>query len=317
MSAARVLIDSSQFPENVWAQLLESLRSRKINHKFHYDSYKQAEKWLALHEAFSPARRDLDCKRIYDDAFRAAASQIDKGAHVIGLGCGGGQKEARLLRLVQDASYSPCDVSLPLVLAARSAALEIVSEEKCWPVVCDLAEAKDLQSLFPQEGKRLVTFFGMIPNFEPQAILSKLASLLRKEDLLLFSANLAPGENYDEGVRTVLPQYDNELTKEWLMTLLLDLGVESKDGEAMFSIEQASGNYLRVVANFKFITAREIRVGRASFSFSAGESIRLFFSYRYQPQHVVQLLKEQGIEVVQQWITLSGEEGVFLCQLTN
>jgi len=42
----------------------------------------------------------------------------------------------------------------------------------------------------------LVTFFGMIPNFESQEILPKLASLIRSKDFLLFSANLAPGENY-------------------------------------------------------------------------------------------------------------------------
>ena len=51
MPSANVVVHSSQFPENVSRGLLESLRSRKINHKFHYDSYKQAQKWLALHEA--------------------------------------------------------------------------------------------------------------------------------------------------------------------------------------------------------------------------------------------------------------------------
>ena len=42
--------------------------------------------------------------------------------HVAGLGCGNGYKEARLLRLLaaqgRELSYVPCDVSLPLVLAA-------------------------------------------------------------------------------------------------------------------------------------------------------------------------------------------------------
>jgi L-histidine N-alpha-methyltransferase len=314
MSAANILIDSSQFPGAVHAQLLESLRSRRINHKFHYDSYKQAQKWLALHEGYSPARRDLDCERIYDEAFATAAAQVGHGVHVIGLGCGGGQKEARLLRLVQDSSYWPCDVSLALVLTAREAALKILPEERCSPVVCDLAEAKDLASLFPKQGKRIVTFFGMIPNFEPSVILPKLASVLTKDDLLLFSANLAPGEDYGAGVRTILSQYDNELTKEWLLTVLLDLGAEREDGQVEFSIEQTGEGYFRVVADFVFTNACEIRVRSVSFTFTAGEKLRLFFSYRYQPQHIVQLLKAQGISVVQQFITRSEEEGVFLCE---
>ena len=40
----------------------------------------------------------------------------------------------------------------------------------------------------------------MIPNFEPQIILPKLATLVRPKDFLLFSANLAPGKNYAAGV---------------------------------------------------------------------------------------------------------------------
>ena len=63
MALANVTIHSSQFPENVRRDLLRSLRARRINHKFHYDSYKQAQKWLALHEACSPSRTDPGCRR--------------------------------------------------------------------------------------------------------------------------------------------------------------------------------------------------------------------------------------------------------------
>jgi L-histidine N-alpha-methyltransferase len=313
MSAANVLIDPSQFPEAVWAQLLESLRARKINHKFHYDSYKQAHKWLALHEAYSPARRDIDCERIYNDAFKAVACDI-KGGHVIGLGCGGGQKEARLLKLLRDASYSPCDVSLALVLTARAAASASVPDARCWPVVCDLAEANDVSALFPSQGQRIVTFFGMIPNFEPQMILPKLASVLARDDVLLFSANLAPGENYAAGVNKVLSQYDNELTAGWLMTLLFDLGVEPADGSMSFEVEEAQNGLRRIVAQYHFDKSRDLQVGHEKITIQRGEKIRLFFSYRYQPGQVVALLKEHGIEVVDRWITQSQEEGVFLCR---
>ena len=66
----------------------------------------------------------------------------------------------------------------------------------------------------------------MIPNFEPQVILPRLAGMIRPEDYLLLSANLAPGADYAAGVQRILPLYDNTLTREWLMTFLLDLGVE-------------------------------------------------------------------------------------------
>src|SRR4051812_43598131 len=75
-SLANVLIHSSQFPENVRRDLLESLRSRQVNHKFHYDSVKQTQKWLALHQAHSPSRNDADCLAIYDRCFETAVQEI-------------------------------------------------------------------------------------------------------------------------------------------------------------------------------------------------------------------------------------------------
>ncbi|HYV26559.1 MAG TPA: L-histidine N(alpha)-methyltransferase, partial [Candidatus Eisenbacteria bacterium] len=236
-SVIQVFVHTSQFPERVRRDLLASLRTRQVNHKFHYDSYKQTQKWLALHEAWSPVRTDPNCEAIYDASFRAAAQAISSPlVTVIGLGCGGGQKDIRLLRLLarpgRNLVYLPCDVSAAMVLAAANAAKVVV--EDCRPLVLDLALAGDLAEtvadIAPREAARLATFFGMIPNFAPDTILPRLAQLIAPEDYLLFGANLAPGSDYDSGVQKILPQYDNELTREWLLTFLLDLGVERVDG---------------------------------------------------------------------------------------
>jgi hypothetical protein len=155
----------------------------------------------------------------------------------------------------------------------------------------------------------------MIPNFEPERILPKLASLIHKNDFLLFSANLAPGKNYVTGVKQILPQYDNDLTRDWLMTFLLDLGVEKKDGELRFAIEDGGFDLKRVAAQFCFSRARQIKVDDECFKFRRGESIRLFFSYRYTPERAQTILAGYGLKVCGQWIAKSGEEGVFLCRL--
>ena len=332
MSAtASITIHSSQFPGAVRRDLLESLRARRVNHKFHYDSVKQTQKWLALHQAYSPTRNDADCRVIYENGFAAATEKIKaKRVHVIGLGCGGGQKDTRLLKLLKgrgrEIVYTPCDVSAAMVLVARQTALGVVPEQNCFPVVCDLATADGLPEMVglarcadrtPQRGvptTRLVTFFGMIPNFEPQDILRKLASLIGPKDWLLFSANLAPGKNYAEGMKKILPQYDNELTRDWLMTFLLDLGIEKADGELRFAIEDGGSHLKRVVARFHFSRARQIKIDDESFEFRRGESIRLFFSYRYTPERVRKILAGHDLEVCEQWIAKSGEEGVFLCR---
>ncbi|HXT12206.1 MAG TPA: L-histidine N(alpha)-methyltransferase [Candidatus Angelobacter sp.] len=322
MSQVNVAIHSSQFPDAVRRDLVESLRARAVNHKFHYDSVKQTQKWLALHQIHSPSRNDEDCAAIYDAGFEVAAAGIEaKRVHLIGLGCGGGQKDTRLLRLLNnrgvDIFYTPCDVSTAMVLTARQTALSVCADENCFPFVCDLAGADDLSRAFEQRNTqhatRLLTFFGMIPNFEPEMILTKLASSVRAEDWLLFSANLAPGGDYEAGVKKVLPQYDNALTRDWLMTFLLDLGVQEDDGELRFDIEDVA-ELKRIVARFRFEKARAVALESERFEFRNGEFIRLFFSYRYTAELVRERLERHGLAVLGQWITKSEEEGVFLCR---
>jgi uncharacterized SAM-dependent methyltransferase len=319
LSVANVLIHASQFPENVRRDLRASLRTRHVNHKFHYDSVKQTQKWLALHQAYSPTRNDADCRAIYEKSFAAAAAQIkSRRVHVIGLGCGGGQKDTRLLKLLQargkEVFYTPCDVSAAMVLTARQTALAAVPERNCFPFVCDLATADDLQKFLVTRHPSLVTFFGMIPNFESGKIMPKLASLVRPKDFLLFSANLAPGKNYAAGMKKILPQYDNPLTRDWLMTFLDDLGIARRDGDLRFAVENGRFGLKRVVANFHFRRSCRIEIESETFSFKNGDLIQLFFSYRYTPGRVRTVLNQHGLKVHEQWIAKSEEEGVFLCR---
>ncbi len=240
---------------------------------------------------------------------------------LVGLGCGGGQKDASILCALagqgRALSYSPCDISLSLVLTASLAAQTAVAGVPCHPLVCDLAGAADLPTVFARQDAAakacLFTFFGMIPNFEPEVIMPRLAALLRQDDLLLFSANLAPGPDYAAGVRQVFPGYDNQLTRVWLMTFLLDLGVEQGDGKIEFSIEDSKAGLKRIVADFRFDQPRELEVCGEDFNFAPGDSIRLFFSYRHTPALVRTILARHGVSIMDHWVTRSGEEGVFLC----
>jgi L-histidine Nalpha-methyltransferase len=333
-SVVSLNIHASQFPGAVRRDLIESLELRQVNHKFHYESFKQAAKWLALHQAYSPSRTDPDCADTYDRAFAETTRRVEADAvHLVGLGCGGGQKDARCLALLARAGkrlcYTPCDVSTALVLEARRAALERVPESECVPLVCDLVRTQDLPTLLetelapgrgnnamiqPSRFARILTFFGMIPNFDPRQILPALSALVRPSDWLLFSANLAPGSDYGAGVRQILPLYDNALTREWLMTFLLDLGVENADGEIRFQIEEDPTLPLlaRIAAYFSFSRAREIWMEGRVFTFGAGDQIRLFFSYRHTPQLIRTMLGQHGLQVIEEWVTRSVEEGLFL-----
>ncbi|HUD82555.1 MAG TPA: L-histidine N(alpha)-methyltransferase [Candidatus Saccharimonadales bacterium] len=322
-STVSVAVHPSQFPGSIRRELIQRLRQRRIPPKFHYQSYKQSQKWLVLHDAWSPSRTDPDCGAVYDRSFAAAGGLVaERRVRVIGLGCGGGQKEARLLVLLaeqgRELSYTPCDVSLALVLTATEEATRAVEAARCSPLLCDLAVADDLPAVLDRleerEAPRVITFFGMIPNFEPENIAPRLAALVRPGDVLLVSANLAPGPDYAAGVRRILPGYDNAETRDWLLTFLFDLGIEPGDGTLQIHIEEAQA-LKRIAADFHFLRDRALRIYDEGVEFRAGESLRLFFSYRYTPEKSERLLSSHRLKLEGQWITKSGEEGVFACRL--
>lgn len=318
-----ILVDASQFPEAVARNLFESFKTRRLNHKFLYSSYRQAAKWLKLHEAHSPARNDPDCQRVYDEAFRGACEMMKhQRVTVIGLGCGGGQKDARFLELLardgRKVRYVPADVSMPLVLTAAERARAIKRVVVASGLVCDLGTAADLAKTFkrivPATTARLFTFFGMMPNFEPDAILPRIAKLVRRGDLLLLSANLAPGEHYRKGVEKVLLQYANDLTNDWLLAFLEHFGVQPSDGKMEWRLEETSERLLRICGEYRFRKKVAIDCEGQTFQFSPQESVRLFFSYRYTPERLQAVLKPHGLTMEKQWITSSEEEGVFVCR---
>jgi len=212
--------------------------------------------------------------------------------------------------------YTPVDVSMAMVLVAHQTTAPIADEAR--PLVCDLAAVEDIASVLghvsPKKSARVLTFFGMMPNFEPQAVLPKLPGVLCSDDLLLLSANLAPGEDYEVGLRQVLRLYDNALTRDWLLMFMLDLGVEKNDGALEWAIESCPGDLMRLTAWFRFEHSRSLRVAGEEFQFRPGEKIRLFFSYRYTVDRLHHHLDRYGLRVQDEWVTKSGEEGVFLCR---
>jgi len=327
MSTVAVHIHPSQFPAGVEAAFCESLHRRRMNHQFHYDTPRQAARWLRVHEAYSPARQDDSCLAAYEQAVAATAEGLGSGpVTVVGLGCGGGQKEAALLRAlharpaVRPLRYVPADVSPGLALVARAAALatDAVRAEEVAPLVLDLAATEDwreaLEGVAPGGARRIVTFFGMLPNFSPNQVLPRLAALLAPDDLLLVSANLAPGPDYGAGVRLVLPLYDNAPTAEWLFTVLEGVGISADDGRIEFGIAACpEGSGLRrIEADFVFRRASEARYAGRAWPFAAGERFGLFFSYRHTPERVAALFAPLGLALHGQWLNAAGDEGVFL-----
>jgi SAM-dependent methyltransferase len=317
-----VAIHPSLFPEAVQARLLASFQTRRIHGAFHYDTARRAHRWMQVHATHSPAVTADDARSIYDQAARESVVGLAPGAWgCIGLGCGSGHKEARVAAALaargSSVTYLPLDVSVPLVLISREAALAQLPNLTVHPIAADLTDASDLSSvinpLLPAGAGRFFTLFGMLPNFEPEFIFGRMASWLRPGDRLLFSANLAPGPDLEAGVRAVLPQYDNPETKAWLRTLLEDHGVSTDCGSVVFHIEPVHGfpGCARIAADWVVSQSSELVLDGESFPLLPGERLRLFFSCRHTPGSIEFGLRSHGLRLAQSWIAGSGEEGVF------
>ena len=320
MAFTPIRVHASQHPAAIARVLLSSLRDRAVNHKFHYASYKQARQWNTLFSQYSPFVNDPACAQAYEQSYIHTAQRITASSmHIISLGCGSGEKDLRLLQSLRNSGrhsqYTPVDVSMPLVVMAHTQA-EKAGFSPSAGIVCDLLEPLLLSDLAPEAetSRTLVTFFGMIPNFEPKAILPNIAAILRPGGYLLLSGNLASGDDYEAGVRKVLPQYDNPCTEAWLLMFLEDLGVTRDDGRLAWTIEP-DPHYpalRRLSAYFRFNGSRTVQVENEEFAFAPGEQIRLFFSYRYTVEHLRNVLDDHGLGVRQTWV--SGEEVVVLCE---
>lgn len=320
----QVYLHSSQFPEQVYQDYLEGFKQQKIPHKFHYDSVKQSQKWLKIHEAFSPSRNNQDCVVSYEQCFEKTATILNNKSVVelIGLGSGGGTKDTLLLSSLittnKELIYYPIDVSLSLAVISAQKARNNYPQVSVKPVVCDLLYADNLIKQLSSENnsQKIITFFGMIPNFTPEEILPILNNFLNQDDILLLSANLAPGDNYLAGIEKILPQYDNDLTKDWLMTILTDVGILESNGKINFTIEndQKISDLKRINAHFLLNEDVTLQLDEEIIKWQKNDQIQLFFSYRYTTEKVKIILQEYNINVVEYWEAPNQEEAIYLCQ---
>jgi len=281
------------------------LKQRRVNPKFHYETQKQSELWLKVHEQFAPP---ADVSGLYEGAGQYL-SQLIKPDHLtlVGLGCGGGEKDISILReLPARVNFIPTDVSVPLV---QKVAQRANRDGLCvgLSLAFDLFSTENVRGFMGQHlsSLNIFTSFGLIPNFGPQEIFPKLHSLLKPEDYLLLSANLAP-----EGIDKVLWQYDNQPTKDWLDQFLHRFG--QANGRVTITTER-SQQLDFISARFIFSSTSILRSGVNEFVFEPDDQIDLFTSYRYTEDSLKTTLSEHRIDVVKEFISQNGEEGVFIC----
>ncbi len=106
------------------------------------------------------------------------------------------------------------------------------------------------------------------------------------------------------------------MTKDWLITVLTDVGVNQDDGIIQFDIEadQEYPDAHRITAYFELKRDVSFKLDRNLIQWQAGERVRLFFSYRYTTPMIQKVLNHYQIDVLASVEAANQEEGVYLCR---
>lgn len=302
-----------------------SLQSGAIDHLFHYQGVKQSQLWLDVHRAHAPLSADPSFEDIFRKiSLKTARDHARRSVHVIALGPGGGEKEAWLLEALRKEDctlrYTPVDAGLELALLSAERAAPFLDAETL-PIVGDLSLLQQLPAWldrYPENEARIYTAFGLTPNFLPSWLFSRLSSLMRPQDPLLLSANLAPLdefkdhglESYRAACETVLPQYNNPETLRWLSQVLEDWGIAGSLSAPTFEVQNFE-DILGFGLHSKWLSETRFEWENTPFHAQAGQSLRLFFSLRYTPKRLDQTLQRFGLTLGDGFTTPCRQEGVW------
>jgi uncharacterized SAM-dependent methyltransferase len=321
---ANVAVHESASPEFLREQILSALVQGRVHPHLLYSGLRQTGFWIALYQAFSPAKQDPECIEMYEAAFTRASKNIRGNvAHLVSLACGDGTKDVRCLEQIRAsdraALYTPVDISFEMVLRASRTAITTLRGLQSTPLICDLAHCSVLPAILkgfdPSGAERLLLFLGTIHNYWPPEILRSILYPLRSQDQLLISANLVPAETYEDSLREVLQQYDNKPTRRWLMGALSELGLSEADGELRIEIGQSPLPTLkRIEAIFSLSQDRQIRIYDRHIELKRGQEFLVFYSHRFTVAQLRDFFTEAGLRIAETWTGGGGYEGLFLCQ---
>ena len=137
---------------------------------------------------------------------------------------------------------------------------------------------------------------------------------MRPGDMLLLSANLSPGV-YADAVTRILPQYDNAFAYAWYTGLLDSLGLATSQIQLTVSPQllRPDGHIWQIRVEAAVQQLLQFTLYDEIFAFAVGESLEVFFSTRFTPEVMPEVLAEAGLTPLQTFLFESQEEAIYLC----
>ena len=254
--------------------------------------------WRKVHISCSPFLHRTELQRLHCLPSTRIRKHFGRQSYsLLALGCADGTKESLLLKkLPKPTSLLALDTNLCL---ARRAARRLPAFQKS-AHRADLTSSLSLQFLCSRLSPHptLITLFGVLPNLNPLPLLRSIRRLMKKDDLLLFSANLAPGQSSHTGALRILPQYDNRPTRNWLEAAILRYRPKLPKGHLEFGVfpDPKQKTLARIEA--RWISLRKIHT--------------VFSSRRPTSSQVEAWIRSAHMRKLERYLDSLGEEGLWL-----
>ena len=256
--------------------------------------------WKKVHLSCSPFLHRTELQRLHCLPSTRIRKHFGRQSYsLLALGCADGSKESLLLKkLPKPISLLALDTNLSL---ARRAARRLPAFQKS-ARRGDLTSSLSLQFLWSRLSPHptLITLFGVLPNLNPLPLLRSIRRLMKKDDLLLFSANLAPGQSSHTGALRILPQYDNRPTRNWLEAAILRYRPKLPKGHLEFGVFPDSKQKTLARIEARWISLRKIHT--------------VFSSRRPTSSQVEAWIRSAQMRKLERYIDSLGEEGLWLVQ---
>lgn len=267
-----------------------------------YSSPALGRLWKKVHLACSPFLHRRAVHRLYQQPIPVLRKKLLPSYALLALGCADGTKEARFLKKIHPPAFLvAADTNLSL---ARRAARRLPALHKR---ACTIDLLKPLPTLpLPPPATRttrpqlLITLFGVLPNLDPLPLLQRVSRKMRSDDLLLFSANLAPGKSGFASARRVLPQYDNLPTRRWLKAAVERYRPKLPKGRLVFEVQPDPRQ-----KSLARIEARWI---------SPKKTVIAFSSRRPTAAQAENWIRLAGLKKIARFLDPRGEEGLWLAR---
>jgi len=254
--------------------------------------------WKKVHLSCSPFLHRTELQRLHCLPSTRIRKHFGRQSYsLLALGCADGTKESLLLkRLPKPTSLLALDSNLTL---ARRAARRLPAFQKS-AHRADLTSSLSLQFLWSRLSPHptLITLFGVLPNLNPLPLLRSIRRLMKKDDLLLFSANLAPGQSSHTGALRILPQYDNRPTRNWLEAAILRYHPKLPKGHLEFGVFSDPKQKTLARIEARWISPRKIHT--------------VFSSRRPTSSQVEAWIRSAHMRKLERYLDSLGEEGLWL-----